>query len=747
MRFLKWVAGAALALGLVACGGGGDAGNSMYGDGSSGGSGSESPTTVEPTVAVTLSRDTVTSAATATATATVRTSAGAALSGVAVRFSLASSLGTLSADTVTTDASGIATTVVSVKPGQVFGADTLTAAVTVGAKSASASVGFTANSATVVELLASSNSVPSAGDQVTLTAIVKGSGNVGLSGAPISFTTDSGTLLSPSSKTDATGVATVKFTAGADKSNRSVTVSASSGSATGQIVLPVEGTKLSVSGATTMAMTSSSTLSVKATDSSGKGISGTSIAVASSLGNGLSPATVVTDSNGLGTLTYTASRSGTDTVTFSGLGTSSSTGVSISSEDFAFVLPASMTEIGVGVSQTVQVRYRVAGVGVAGRAVNFTTTGGTLSASSATTDGSGVATVTVSSASAAPATIQAQLVGGTAQATVPVVFVAKTPYRLVLQVTPTAIGPNVGGGTTNQSQVVAKVTDVNANPVAGATVNFSRDADPSGGNFLQPSGLTDVNGIATVQYASGPQSTANNAVLLRGTVSDTAVTGTASMTVSQSALFIALGTGNTITNLDPQTYRKQWTVYVTDANGVAVPNVSITAKVLPTAYRKGSMIWVEDPGVWGTGLWDGSSTVTDALGGRSLPAGSYISCPNEDLRFGENDARSFNGVLDGATEDVNGNGLLEPGNVISLESGSVKTDATGRATLSLVYAESYVPWVEVRLQVQAVVSGTASITEASFVVVGLADDFTKSDIPPAGQTSPFGRRTVCTDRY
>jgi hypothetical protein len=130
-----------------------------------------------------------------------------------------------------------------------------------------------------------------------------------------------------------------------------------------------------------------------------------------------------------------------------------------------------------------------------------------------------------------------------------------------------------------------------------------------------------------------------------------------------------------------------------------------------------------------------------------LPAGSYISCPNEDLRFGENDARSFNGVLDGATEDVNGNGLLEPGNVISLESGSVKTDATGRATLSLVYAESYVPWVEVRLQVQAVVSGTASITEASFVVVGLADDFTKSDIPPAGQTSPFGRRTVCTDRY
>lgn len=742
MKFVKWLVANLLVVGIAACGGGGgDAGDSMYGGGGSG-----SGTTVTPTVSLSLSKSAVTSAGTVIATATVKSTAGAALSGVAVKFTLAKSIVTLSADTVSTDASGVATTVVSVKPGENYGDETLTASVAVGSATASSSAVLTANSATVVELLGSSNAAPTAGDQVTLTAVVKGAGNVGLSGAPITFTTDSGTLLSPSAKTDATGVATVKFSAGADKSNRTATITAVSGGASGQLILPVEGSKLSVSGATTMALSGTGTLSVKATDSSGKGVSAASVVVTSALANGLSPATVTTDSNGLGTLTYSATRSGADTLTFSGLGTSATTAVTISSEDFAFVAPASMAQIAVGAVQPLQVRYRQGGVGVSGKTVSFSSTGGMLSATSAVTDSTGVASVNISSTSAAPATVQAQLVGGTAQATLPVVFVATTPYRLVLQATPTAIGPNTSGATTNQSQVVAKVTDINANPVSGVTVNFSRDADPSGGNYLQPSGTTDSNGAVTVQYASGAQSTANNAVVLRGSVAGTSVTGTATLTVSQAALFIALGTGNTITNLDPQTYKKQWTVYVTDAGGVAVPNVSITAKVLPTSYRKGALIWVDDPGVWTAGLWTGAATWTDELGGVSLPSGSYISCPNEDLLLGEGDPRSFNGVLDSAAEDVNSSGTLEPGNVISLESGSVKTDSSGRATLTLIYAESYVPWVEVKLQVQAVVSGTASMTQSTFVVGGLAEDFTKADVPPAGVVSPFGRRTVCTDR-
>ncbi|MCU7374923.1 Ig-like domain-containing protein [Paucibacter sp. O1-1] len=107
--------------------------------------------------------------------------------------------------------------------------------------------------------------------------------------------------------------------------------------------------------------------------------------------------------------------------------------------------------------------------------------------------------------------------------------------------------------------MLAKVTDASGNPVADATVNFSQVSDPSGGRLQQASAVTDLNGVATVQYVSGAESTASGAVQLKGTVAgSTSVTGTALLTVNQSALFIALGTGNTISNFDNQTYEKNW---------------------------------------------------------------------------------------------------------------------------------------------------------------------------------------------
>ena len=328
--------------------------------------------------------------------------------------------------------------------------------------------------------------------------------------------------------------------------------------------------------------------------------------------------------------------------------------------------------------------------------------------------------MSISSTSAAASTVQATFTqaGVTASATLPLQFVATTPSVLVLQVSPAAIGPNASGSTTNQAQVQARVTDANGNPVFNQTVNFSRDVDPSGGNLSQPSTTTDSNGVATVQYIAGAQSTANNGVQLRATVAATSVTGTATLTVNQSALFIALGTGNVIDNIDPQTYKKDWVVYVTDSNGIAVPGVTLTIRVLPTRYRKGVLVF-------------------DSVVAKAWVYGPVSPwCASEDA--------NANGVLD-AGEDFNGNGTLEPGNVISVTPGTVTTDSSGRATISLIYAESYVPWVEVRLSATAIVSGTESKKESVFVVTGLASDFTNSGVAPAGITSPFGTALVCSD--
>jgi hypothetical protein len=77
--------------------------------------------------------------------------------------------------------------------------------------------------------------------------------------------------------------------------------------------------------------------------------------------------------------------------------------------------------------------------------------------------------------------------------------------------------------------------------------------------------------------------------------------------------------------------------------------------------------------------------------------------------------------------------------------GTFTTDATGRATISLIYAESYAPWVKVRLSAAAVVTGTESSTQSDFFVIGLASDFTNKTVPPAGEISPFGQVPDCTN--
>ena len=84
--------------------------------------------------------------------------------------------------------------------------------------------------------------------------------------------------------------------------------------------------------------------------------------------------------------------------------------------------------------------------------------------------------------------------------------------------------------------------------------------DPSGGNLSQAS--TDRGPARRRPYIAGAcPTTATGVQLERGPRRDP-VFGDASVTVNQSALFIALGTGNTISNLDPQTYKKDWVVYV-----------------------------------------------------------------------------------------------------------------------------------------------------------------------------------------
>ena len=236
-----------------------------------------------------------------------------------------------------------------------------------------------------VEVLSSSNSLLSAGSEALITTFVKNSGNVGLSGQTVTFAASSGTLQVISAVTDASGAASAKLTAGGDKSIRDITVTVSAGSVSGDVVLPVTGTVITVAGSGSLqAGGATSQYTVRAVDSSGNAIAGTTVAVSSTLGNSLSSSSLRTDSTGVAKFFYTPNIAGTDTLVVSGLGTSASSRIVINAIDFVAISPGSNTSIPIDAPESISVQYKISGVGVPGQTVTFSTTRGQLVSSTAT---------------------------------------------------------------------------------------------------------------------------------------------------------------------------------------------------------------------------------------------------------------------------------------------------------------------------------------------------------------------------
>ncbi len=715
--FRTWLL-ALCAVVLVSCGGGSssDAGKPILGIAN----GSTSSVAVSGLV-VTLSSPSIPNSGTATATATVTALDANNNALPAAQVTLAADnnaiVTILGSNGSVTDSSGQLQATVGVGSDHTNRNITLTA--TAGATTGKATLAVVDSPGSTVpasiDVISGATTVGTGGDGVPITAFVKDSNNNALPGVPVAFRASTGTLSGISTSTDSAGVAKATIAAGADRSNRSVAITVTAGSVTSQLTLPIAGTTLTLQGPSSMILGNTASFDVVAADSKGNVIPNVAITANSALGNTLTATNGnVTNSSGLVRYSYVAQNAGTDNLVFSGAGASVSPQVPlvVSSLNFGFVSPTPSKSVPVNTAQPVEVQLLVGGAPPPPTTINFAATGGTLSASSVVTDAAGTAQVTVTSSSAGPLTVQASvnLSGVVTSATLPLIVVGTDPANLVLQISPTALAPNLNGATSNQAQVLAKVTDSAGNPVQGKTVNFTRVVDPSGGNLQQVSALTDSSGKASVTYVSGPQSTANNGVVLQASVADKpSVSGTANLTVNQAALFIALGTGNVISNIDPQTYKKDWVAYVTDSNGIAVNAVTLSVKALPTYYLTGRLVW---------------SFVQLAY----VYSSPIYRCRNEDA--------NANGILDPG-EDDNGDGVLWPGNVVAVSPATVQT-ANGQATISLAYAESFVPWVQVRLTASATVAGTESRTDAEFVVPGDSKDFTVQSNPPAGVTSPFG---------
>lgn len=707
-----------LALTLAGCGG--DNGNCSEVGGASSTSSSKcstgSTTQTVASVTVTSSATTIpaTGSTTATITATVKDTNGNAISGATVSFAVTA--GTLSAASATTNSSGQATTTLSAN-GVTASSITVTASDGTVQGTTSVTVGST-TTANNINITTSLAQIPSDGSKsATITAIVRDANNNLVSGVPVTFSATSGGLQVTQGTTDATGSATATLSAAGDPSNRTITVTVTAQSQSATVPVAVVGTTLSVTGPTTLIQGAQGTFSVTLTNSAGTGISNQTVTVASSAGNTLSANSVTTNSSGTAQFQLTAVKSGADTVTAGALGLQAQQALAVSNQAFAFTTPQANTQVDIGQSQTIAVTWTSGGTPQANQTVNFSATRGTLSAGQATTSAQGVAQVTISSTTAGPSVISATANGVSAQLTID--FLATTPSAVAVQASPASIAPQ------GQSTITATVRDAQDNLVEGKTVDFTIVQDATGGSLAVASAVTNAEGQATTTYTASTTSSATNGVVISATVQGTSVTGQTSLTVAGQTTALSMGTGVKISELTTTQYEMPWSIQAIDPAGHGVPNVLITYTVTSLSYMKGS--WSNASTKWLQTTYP-DPNVGDPDG---VTFAAVYGCKSEDL----ND----NGVLDPG-EDYNGNGKLDPGLVASTDVPSGTTDSNGSTTVNLIYPKDHSNWVVVRLKATATVNGTESSTSTDILLPALATDFTTT---APGLVSPYGVATTC----
>ncbi|MEM7280116.1 MAG: Ig-like domain-containing protein [Pseudomonadota bacterium] len=551
-----------------------------------------------------------------------------------------------------------------------------------------------------LELLTSSPTLPSDGaTDATISALVRDDSNNFVEGVTVIFSADSGGLAIVSGTTDATGVAQATLSTAGDQQNRSITVTAQADTLTSTVNVDVVGTGINVSGPGNLVAGATADYTVVLTDAGGNGIPSAQVDLSTSAGSTLNPAgPLTTDAQGQAIVTLTAAA--TETLTVSALGVTASQTVLVSTDVLRFDSPAASTEVDLGAVQTLTVTSLPGGVALPGENITFSTTRGTLSATTVQTNASGVATVDISSNNAGSASVSASTSAGlTTQLALE--FVATVAASVEMQATPFTVAPN------EQASITAIVRDAANNLVKNKLVTFSLQ-DVTNGTLSTGSAVTDSLGRAQTFYTASNSTSASGGVVITGTVDEggALISDSVALTVARRELFISIGTGNEIAEPNTAQYLKEFAVQVTDADGNGVEGVNVQMSILSQQYHKG--VWVRPP----TGDWINLA---------------FVTCEDEDL--------NRNGVLDPG-EDINLNGMIEAGNIATVSPNNITTDANGFSLVNVTYPQEFAFWVTVRLEARTSVQGTEFAEGSTFLLPILADDIDNAQTPP-GVTSPF----------
>ncbi|OYZ84807.1 MAG: hypothetical protein B7Y07_12195, partial [Halothiobacillus sp. 24-54-40] len=560
-----------------------------------------------------------------------------------------------------------------------------------------------------VQLLASKTSIGT-NDSVgsNIIALVKDANNNLVTSAPVTITATSGNLQGAPFITDSTGSAKGVLTTANLFANSQITLTANAGGAnSAPLVITASGTSIGILGANSATIGVNQSYSLTLTDANGTPIPNQTINLATTNGS-INPSQVTTSNVGSATFTFTpGTTDAVITASATTLNTTATQSVSVSQNSTAITTPNEGQILTINTIYPVTANITSGGSPMNGVQVSFTSTRGVLSAPSATTNSNGDATVNVTSPTSGPAVLSASANGVTGVRNIS--FTAPAAQRVIVQSNTSVLAPN------SSTQIQALVQDNSGNAVVGTTVDFTIEYETSGGTLSATSAITNTQGVATVTYTAGAGT--DNSFDIKATDRATQIFGRVSLSVAGQSFSVILGTDNQIVkNSTNATYEKTYNIIVTDNTGAPVQGAIIKLRALPQFYRKG--VWKSDV----ANNWTQTISTT---------------CGNEDL--------NFNGVLDSG-EDINSDGKLEPGNVVTF-SQPLATDANGTSTFKIIYGETYAQWVNIDLSATATVTGTEGTNTLSFWLPIASGDITGNISGPAGNPSPFGVATNCSDPH
>jgi Bacterial Ig-like domain (group 1) len=631
----------------------------------------------------------------------------------------------------------------------------------------------TTPTAAAIEILSSKLELGTgSADSALITVIVKNASNQVVPDVAVNISSDFGVLIVNEAKTNAKGQATASLSAGASKMNRAINVTATavgvSSTLRANTAVQITGTKLTISGPSAAGIGSAVTINAKLQDSLGNGLRDTPIAITSNLSANIAnkictPSNCLTDSSGNLTITYTPSVGGNETVKFDALGASAVQSVAIASNVLTITVPDDAGQLPneylISSSKTVKLKLLKNNGPFAGEALYLTSTGGSFSPNTVVTDGNGEATATLNiNSSVGKRDITAiHLVSGGVSNKLEFFTVSRNPYLLTLNPSPSVIAVNTLNSTTQQSTLTATVRDntANSNPVKNVVVTFSiANSASQGGRLTTASAVTDADGIATATYIAGTSQSGNAGVTISASMNDylgaTKVTS-ATLSVTQQALFINLAFGNEVSLIANNTLMKQnFSIVVTDATGNPSNGSNVNVALLPIEYYKGIMYpttsgWTQVGKITQIELFDtnGASFVPKKYADQASPV---TICANEDKNFDSNIQPN---------EDFNNDGILWPGVVPSVKflngaSGGLTgvTNVQGYAEFEINIPRNHALWSKYKIVVttQTASGGAQGVSTTLYKLPILASDVTTTTLTPPNSNSPFGQATVCSDK-